>query len=406
MEKEFRLPELGEQVEAGEVTKILVASGDTVARDQPVLEIEIDKAILEIPSPFNGVVKAVLVNAGEQVSAGQPILTVNVTDGLEAAAVTPREPDQQKEEKPSDDTIIPDVTHQDVIPAAPSARRIARELDINITQVPGSGPSGWISEEDVKLYARKLGILPKVLTETTPLPDFSQWGNCERKPFTPLQRTMAERMREAWSTMPQVTQHDKADITDLENQRKRYAPTVEVAGGKLTLTAMILKVLASTLPHFPHVNSTVDMPRHEMVVKRFYNIGVAIDTPRGLVVPVIRNIDKKTLLDLAVELTTIAEKAREGLLRLEDMQGGTFSLSNLGGIGGTYFSPIVNPPNVAILGVSRAVTEPVFREGKFVPRLMLPLSLSYDHRAIDGATGARFMRQVAETLEQPSLLPL
>ena len=380
MNLEFRLPELGEQVEVGELTKVLVAVGDAISPDQPVIEIEVDKAILEVPTPFSGTVKSILVQEGEQVSVGQPILTVDAT--------------------------IPDVTHKDVIPAAPSARRIARELDINITHVSGSGPSGWISVEDVKVYARNLGVLPRAVTSTTPLPDFAQWGDCERKSFTPVQRKMAERMQEAWTTVPQVTQHDKADITDLEHQRKQYEATVEAAGGKLTMTAMILKVLASTLSHFPYVNSTVDIERHEMVVKRFYNIGVAIDTSRGLVVPVIRNVDKKTLLDLAVELTTIAKKAREGILRLEDMQGSTFNLSNLGGIGGTYFSPIVNPPNVAILGVSRAVTAPVYSEGKFVPRLMLPLSLSYDHRAIDGATGARFIRKLAETLEQPPLLPL
>ena len=296
-------------------------------------------------------------------------------------------------------------------PAAPSVRRMARELGVDINQVPGSGPAGRISVEDVKNYARSLIVNPGVSkivqpAATSPLPDFRQWGEVERKAMSSVRRKTAEQMHRAWSTIPHVTQFDKVDITELEQLRKHFSKKAEAAGGKLTVTVIILKVVASALRVFPQFNASLDLVNNEIIFKKYFHIGVAVDTDRGLLVPVIPDVDKKNILDLSVELSQMAEKARNKKVTLEEMQGGTFTITNLGGIGGTSFSPIVNAPEVAILGISRASTEAVFINGKFEPRLVLPLSLSYDHRLIDGADAVRFLRWVIEALEQPFLLAL
>ncbi|HSP06157.1 MAG TPA: 2-oxo acid dehydrogenase subunit E2, partial [Acidobacteriota bacterium] len=293
-------------------------------------------------------------------------------------------------------------------PAAPSVRRFAREIGVDIQQVRGSGPRGRISVDDVKRFARTrnkeaAAAGPMALP---PLPDFTKWGEVERKPMSSVRLKTAQNMSIAWNAVPRVTQYDKADITDLEEHRKRFSKKVETAGGKLTITAILLKVVASALKTFPQFNSTVDMARQELVYKKYCNIGVAVDTDRGLLVPVIRDADKKNILQLSVELNEMAEKARNKKLSLEEMQGGTFTITNLGGIGGTAFSPIVNYPEVAILGISRSSLEPVYIDGKLEPRLMMPFSLSYDHRVIDGADGARFVRWIAEALKDPFLLAL
>jgi pyruvate dehydrogenase E2 component (dihydrolipoamide acetyltransferase) len=293
------------------------------------------------------------------------------------------------------------------VPAAPSTRRYARELGLEVGQVPGSGPGGRISVDDVKAHARNVisGAAsggPRAVT----LPDFSKWGEVDRQPMRAIRRKTAERMATAWASVPHVTQGDKADITDLEALRQKYAKRVEGAGGKLTITAIALKVVASALKVFPQFNASIDLGSEEVVLKRYVHIGVAVDTEAGLLVPVIRDVDRKNIVQISTELQTLAEKAKARKLSLDEMEGGSFTISNLGGIGGTYFTPIVNVPEVAILGMSRSVTEPVWKDGAFVPRLMMPLSLSYDHRLIDGADAIRFVRWVAEALEQPFVMSL
>ncbi|MEO8522948.1 MAG: 2-oxo acid dehydrogenase subunit E2, partial [Acidobacteriota bacterium] len=291
-------------------------------------------------------------------------------------------------------------------PSAPSVRRLARELGVEIRQVAGTGPDGRISVEDVQAFVRAAlsgsgGGAPAV-----PLPDFSKWGEVERKPMSNIRRKTAEHLSHAWNAIPHVTQQDKADITALEPLRKQYGAQAEKAGGKLTMTVVALKIVAAALRKFPQFNSSVDMARQEIVYKHAVHIGVAVDTPRGLLVPVIRDVDRKGVIELAAELGTLSEKARTGKLSLDDMQGAGFTITNLGGIGGTSFTPIVNWPEVAILGISRGVHEAVYDGAAFQPRQMLPLSLSYDHRAIDGADGARFLRWVVEAFEQPFVVLL
>jgi pyruvate dehydrogenase E2 component (dihydrolipoamide acetyltransferase) len=292
-------------------------------------------------------------------------------------------------------------------PAAPSVRRLARELGVDIGRVNGSGPGGRISSDDLQAYVRTaLSSGGGAGASAVALPDFTKWGEVERKPMSNIRRKTSEHLTHAWNAIPHVTQHDKADITAVETLRKQYAPQAEKAGGKLTMTAIALKIAAAALRKFPQFNASIDTARNEIVLKSAVHIGVAVDTPRGLLVPVIRDVNRKGIIDLSAELASVSEKARNGKLSLDEMQGGSFTITNLGGIGGTSFTPIVNWPEVAILGISRGGYEPVYNGQNFEPRLMLPLSLSYDHRVIDGADGARFLRWVADAFEQPFVLAL
>jgi|SRR3990170_763833 len=424
MATEFKLPELGENIESGDLIKILVSVGDRVEKDQPVIELETEKATIEVPSSVSGTVKEIHVKAGQKIKVGQLVLTVE--DGAagkaEAKVEKKAEPAPTAPEEKAKTAMAPAAVRppappprpeapREVAPAAPSVRRLARELGIDINKVPGSGPGGRISDEDVKAYAKHLitegaAARPTAAPAAAPLPDFSKWGEIERKPMSNVRRKTAEHMIHAWTTIPHVTHYDKADITELEQFRKRHSEQAKAAGGKLTVTAVALKVVASALKVFPQFAASIDVARDEIVYKKYCHIGVAVDTDRGLLVPVIRDADKKNIIELAVELQKVSEKARSKKLTLEDMTGGVFTITNLGGLGGTAFSPIVNAPEVAILGMARGSVEPIFLNGLFQPRLMLPLSLSYDHRLIDGADAARFLRWVAEALEQLSLLPL
>lgn len=300
-------------------------------------------------------------------------------------------------------------------PASPSVRRLAREIGVDINLVKGSGAGGRISETDVKEQAKQLltgaapgsaGIPLAGVAHTAALPDFARWGEIERRPLSNVRRATAEQMTRSWLTVPHVTQFDKADITDLEKLRKRYGKMVEMRGGKLTVTSILLNIVATALRLFPQFNSSLDMNANELVLKKYCHIGVAVDTERGLIVPVVRDADRKSIIQLSVEMNELAQRARDRKTTLEEMQGGTFTVTNLGGIGGTTFTPIVNSPEVAILGVARAAVEPVLMDGQFQPRLILPLALSYDHRVIDGADGARFLRWIASALEEPFLLAL
>lgn len=430
---QFRLPELGENVEKGDLLKVLVAVGDLISAEQPVLELETEKATLEVPSSVSGRVKQIHVKAGEEVKVGQLIFTLEggaspaasagataATPAKKAAAPPAPEPQAQAsavEAAPSQAAAppVPELApaaaqgEKRLVPAAPSVRRMARELGVEIAQVPGTGPAGRISAEDVKAYIKKLntarregGFQPGA---AVPMPDFSRWGPIERESMRAVRRATASHLSHAWVTVPRVTQHDRADITHVERLRKQHSQKTEAQGGKLTITAIALKVVASALHKFPQFAASIDPEREEIIYKKYRHIGVAVDTERGLLVPVVRDVDKKNIVELSVELAQLAEKARNRKLATEDMEGGVFSISNLGGIGGTSFTPIVHWPEVAILGMSRSSLEPVYIEGQFQPRLMLPLSLSYDHRLIDGADAARFLRWVAEALEQPFLIP-
>jgi pyruvate dehydrogenase E2 component (dihydrolipoamide acetyltransferase) len=290
------------------------------------------------------------------------------------------------------------------IPAAPSARLLARELGIDIGQVPGSGRGGRISNEDVKAYCKVLNTSRPaggVATASVPLPNFTKWGTTRREAMSNVRKKTAEHLSNAWMSIPHVTQFDKVDITELEKLRKNIS-----ANKKISVTPFIIKVVAAALKKFPQFNTSIDMSTQEIIYKDYVNIGVAVDTDRGLLVPVLKNVDKMSILQISDELTAMAERARLRKTTIEEMQGGCFTISNLGGIGGTCFTPIVNWPEVAILGVSRGSLEPVYTDGHFNPRLMLPLSLSYDHRMIDGADGARFIRWVCEAIQQPFLLDL
>lgn len=425
---EFVLPPLGENINSADITKLLIKAGDKVEIDQTVIEIETDKATVEVPSDIAGIVKEVFVKEGEKAQIGQVIFSVEassakaevkekaaVASPVAQAVITPMEVKQA--EKLLEQSNIPvkvNTMPQLIVPAAPSVRRFAREIGININLVMGKGPGGRISIEDVKAYAKglneqytKTGCSRNALCiQAESLPDFAKWGNVERKQMSNIRRKTAEHLSFAWGSIPHVTQFDKADITKLEEIRKQFSKKVELEGGKLTVTAILLKVIASALKVFPQFNSSIDMEKNEIVYKKYFNIGLAVDTDRGLLVPVIRDIDKKNIIQLSRELNEVSQKARDKKLTLEEMQGGSFTISNLGGIGGTYFTPVINSPEVAILGVSRSSYEPVYKEGHFIPRLMLPLSLSYDHRVIDGADGARFMRWVIDALENPFLLSL
>ena len=370
MTTDFTLPELGEDIDAGDVVALLVSVGDTIEVDQPVLEIETDKAAIEIPSSVSGVITAIHVEEGGIVEVGKPILTVD-TEATGAGATKPVAP-------PEKTAATPEIAR----PVLPSVEK---------------------REETPAIVATE----PQRVTETTePLPDFSKWGNVERAAMGGIRRATAKHMATAWATIPHVTNFDKADITELERLRKQYTAQAEAVGGKLTITAILLKITAGALEQFPQFCASVDMERGEIIYKKYYHIGVAVDTSQGLIVPVLRNVDQKNIFELAVELNQAAEKARNRKLGLEEMQGGTFTISNLGNIGGTNFAPIINSPEVAILGVSRSRIEPVFSNDQFQPRLMLPLSLSYDHRLIDGADAARFLGRLVEVLENPFLLAL
>ncbi len=426
----IKLPELGEGVDSVDVVAVLVAVGDEIAVNQSLIEVETEKASVEVPSTAAGKIVEIHVAEGDTIGEQAPIVTLDAA--AEAAAPAPAdagpepasapEATSEFQDEPGSDlpeaTVRPESTTPPpratpragmaAVPAAPTVRRFAREVGADITAVAGSGPGGRISIDDVKAHTHRLlsqgvgGATGAVATAE--LPDLSRFGPVRREAMSKVRRLTAENLTRAWLNAPQVTNHELADITDLEEFRKAYKGRVEEAGGKLTMTAILVKIVASTLKQHPTLNAAVDMANHEIVYRESINIGVAVDTERGLLVPVIRDADRKNLTEIGVALDDLARRARDKKLSPDDLQGGTFSISNLGGIGGTGFSPIVNWPEVAILGISRGRIEPHWHEGSFRPRLMLPLSLSYDHRLVDGADAARFLARLKASLEQPLLL--
>jgi len=417
------LPELGENVASAEVTSVLVKAGDQVAPEQPLIEVETEKAAVEVPSTVAGTVLAVHVAAGATLVSGAAIVTVETAEAAAAAerpTVAPsrapaapagdqapgpaaKPPQPTRTEAPG-----PEIEPVTLVPASPGVRRLAREIGVDVTQVRPSSADGRLTSDDVKAHARAqlTGGVGSRPAGQPPLPDFSAWGEVSEEPMTTVRRLTAEHVARAWSMVPQVTHHDQADITHLEELRLKLGERMAAAGGRFTVTAIAVKVAAAALRRFPMLNASVDVGRQVVIFKRYVHVGVAVDTEHGLLVPVIRDADRKSVTEIAVELDDKATRARERKLMPDEMQGASFTVTNLGGIGGTAFTPIVSWPQVAILGLSRARVEAAWVDGAWTPRRVLPLSLSYDHRLVDGADAARFVRWVAETLEQPFLLVL
>ena len=475
MSKEFTLPELGENVTTGTIASVYIKEGDTIAENQPVLEIETDKAVVEIPSPFAGKVTSLKVKDGQNIRVGDTVFLVEE----DASSKKDTKPEDSKkvseepvkdetakvsaqgrqeapklkvldrpEEEPADGASTSDkpagspVSGDDASPkprkgpilASPSVRRLAREKGVDLRDIPLADPNGPITAQDVLNYAQGVSSSENAVSSpsgqssgadtasTTSTQQESRvprksaaikgdletyddrWGLVAIEPMNAVRRKTAAHMEHCWTTIPHVNHFEKVDITSLETLRKQHARKFEAQGGKLTITCFIMKVLAEALQRFPRFNASIDIENDQMLLKQYYHIGVAVDTDNGLLVPVIRDVDKKSIADLAIELPEIAQRARERKLDLKEMQGSTFTISNLGGLGVSSFTPIINSPEVAIMGISRANIEPVFLNGQFVPRTMLPISISYDHRAIDGADAARFMRWVVTALEQPWLM--
>ena len=457
MIKEIKLPEIADNVDTAVVLEVLVSVGDKVEKDDSLAEMESDKATFEMPSEESGTVKEIKVKDGDEVKVGQVMFTIDTSVGAEEKEEVKEEEPEKKEagedkkEEPEKEEKVSEQEEEEQeapgkkeeisgkkeepqtekkkeeketvkeagtkaeeedtgkpaseVPAPPSVRRLAREIGVNVHKVNGSGPYGRITFDDVKAFAKKQleGDKKAVAADDYELPDFSKWGKVRREKMATIRKITAKAMTESWQTIPHVFQFDKADVTNLEEFRKKYSKHVEKEGAKLTITAMLVKLTAEALKAFPRFNASLDMKNEEVIYKEYVHIGVAVDTERGLLVPVIRDADKKSVTDLSFELGELADKARKKKIMPDELQGGNFAISNLGGIGGTNFTPIVYRPNVAILGVSRSQMEPVYIDGEFQPRMILPLSLSYDHRIIDGADGARFLRWMCEAIENPML---
>jgi len=453
------LPDLGEGVESGTIVKVLVSAGDELTEGQPVLEIELDKATVELPSPVAGKVEKVLVKAGDSVSKGQELLQVGGNGASEKKTEKKAEPKSEKKTEPKsekkperkaddkkaekkDPEKEPDATAESEdavedareaeepakakartagttkaapaparradgipLPASPAVRKLARHLGLDLHEVSGTGQRGRITLEDVANRVKGNGHVASGGgggAPLPPLPDFAAFGEVAREPLTGIRKKTAEAMARSWSTIPAVTHHELVDITDLEAGRKAFKETNPSA--KVTMTVIILKAVVHALRTFPTFNASLDLGKNELVLKRYYHVGVAVDTEHGLLVPVLRDVDQKSIVALATELDDLAARARAKKLALDDMRGATFTVSNLGGIGGIGFSPIVNWPEVAILGVSRAREQYVPSPSGPAARLLMPISLTYDHRVIDGAAAARFAKLIADDLSRPTAL--
>lgn len=439
MATDFIMPDLGENIQSADVGQVLIAEGDTIKADQIVLELETDKAVFELPCPYAGKVAKIHVRAGDKVAVGDKILTVE-SGGSDkpAPAKTPAatkstsppvvqgQPAEKPAEKsaaatrapasasPPPATIAPApraagnnerISEDTPAPAGPATRRLARELGVDLHQVKGTGPGGRITSEDVQSFVRTsmAGGSAAGRISTPPLPDFGEQGPIERLAMNKIAKMSATNLGISWQVAPHVTQHDLADITELEAGRKRFSD-LHKGGPKVTMTVLAVKAVVAALKAFPRFNASLDADRDEVILKKYYHVGIAVDTENGLIVPVIKDADKKGVLPLAAEVAELAEKARSRKISLADLKGGTFTISNLGGIGGTAFTPIVNYPEVAILGISKARWQQTMHEGAPALRLLLPLSVSYDHRVINGADGARFTAKLASLLSDPFAL--
>ena len=438
MATEFTLPDLGENITSGDVVSVLVKTGDVVEPGQSVLEVETDKAVIEVPCPPGGVIQEVLVKKGETVSVGQALLSLGSSASPPAAAPPVAAPPVEKSAEPETpapavESREPAVVEQPVPvastpasvaatngeatnnaspsetinPAGPAVRRLARELGVDLARVSGSGPSGRIVREDVVASVRRSGGQSGSNPQAVrPGGDQDDWGPIHREQMSRMRKTIATNMVRSMATIPHLTNFDDADVTELERLRKDSAAEYAKTNVKLTALAFVVKAVSLSLRQHPGVNSSVDMEKGELIYKDYVNIGLAVDTPRGLVVPVLRGCDHQSIPHIAQEIAQTADKAKNAQYGVEDLRGGTFTISNLGAIGGTYSTPIINYPEVAILLVGRSRKLPVVYEDRVEPRLMMPLSLSYDHRVIDGAMAARFLKEVIGYLESPGRLLL
>jgi len=409
---DVKLPKLGEGADSGVVVNIFVKEGDTVAKGQAILELENEKAVAAIPSTAAGTVAAIYVKGGDRVGIGQRLISVTESG---AAAATPKAPEKKAAAKAQPEPEVePEAPDDEEVQtaepvASPSVRKMARELGIDLRKVHGSQAGGRIIVSDLRNYIQRLIALaakaksasgsvamrPTIADQV----DFSQWGPVTKKTMTPLRHVIARRMTESWSSVARVTQFDEVDFTTLNELRKKFGSAYEEKGVKLTLTPLILKAVVETLKKHPIFNSSLDEVANEIVIKEYFHLGIAVDTEQGLMVPVIRDVDKKSVLELAKELEQLAQKTRDRKISGDDMKGGSFTISNQGAIGGGHFTPIVNKPEVAILGLGRGAMKPVVRDGKVEARMMTPLALSYDHRVLDGANAARFMVDLVKTME-------
>ncbi|MGE3960137.1 MAG: dihydrolipoamide acetyltransferase family protein [Dehalococcoidia bacterium] len=476
---DFKLPSLGEDIQEADVLKILVSEGDTVTADQPLMEIETEKATLDVPAEAAGTVSKIHVAEGDTIKVGQVIITIDAGSGAtsadtaqparaepagapkgpstpeqpaaetqptpeperdpaaeqpaaevdteEPARVAPTAPARPDPTQPPREPPRPAASTETAAPgarpafASPSVRKFAREVGVDIDGVEGSGPGGRISEDDVKRASRNRpepapaqpaqpsgGVLAGLGAEFRELPDFSQWGPVTREKLTRLRRTVSRNMTQAWTEIPHVHLQHHADITAMEDLRQQFKERARAAGGNLTISVMMLKVVASALRAHPRVNASYDLEAQELILKDYVHIGVAVDTDRGLVVPKIENVDEKNIIELSVELAEISERARTNALTVEEMRGSTFTVTNLGSLGTGYFAPIINWPEVAVLGLGRAQQQAVWsaEKGAFEPRLIMPMSLGHDHRVLDGADGARFMTWIVEAIKNPMLMAL
>jgi len=418
---DVKLPPLGEGADSGTVVNLFVKEGDQIAKDQPILELENEKAVATIPASAGGTVSKIFVKAGDKLSVGQKILSVSGNGGAAAPAAKPQvetplpkakapEPVEDEDEE----EIAPAGTEESfeesnaAVAASPVIRKLARELGIDLRRVRGTARGGRVVMEDLRAYIQRLQRLaaqpkaPAGGAPAKPAPesiDFSKWGSVTKKPLSPLRQVIARRMTENWNTIPHVTQFDEADITGLLALRKKYVEAYEKKGARLTVTSFIVKAVAENLKKHPYFNSSLDEAAEELVLKQYIHIGIAVDTEAGLIVPVLRDADKKDLVQISKEIEDLATKARERKISGEELKGGSFTISNQGGIGGGYFTPIVNKPEVAILGLGKGATKPIVHENKIEPRAMLPLGLSYDHRVIDGGGAARFMVDLVKAIE-------
>ena len=399
MLKEILLPDLGEGISSADVSEVLVSPGDSVSVDDIILVLESEKASMEIPSENKGIIKKVFVSAGDEVKTGEILIMMEV---VPTSKVAKEKTEEKVEPKNHKDKKIGSTRKQKTKPelktngktfASPGVRRLARELEIVLSQIKATGPKGRITKEDLHGYIKqKMAQGVGVNIQAQPKIDFSKWGDIETKPLTKIQKITGDRLQQAWQTIPHVTQFDEADISILNTKREKLKTEGQKKNIKVTFLPFIMKAVIKTLKEFPSFNSSLDHQGENLVIKNYYNLGIAVDTPSGLIVPVIKNADKKSITNLSKELMDISERARSGKLKPDELKGGSFTISSLGGIGGTYFTPIINPPEVAIMGVSKSVWKPIYnhKSKEIIPTFTMPFSLSYDHRVIDGAIGAAF----------------
>ena len=408
MIKEIVLPDLGEGIESATISEVPLSAGEHVKKDDVLLVLESDKASMEIPSDYDGKITEVLVEEGKDVVTGEPLFKIEIQDSTKEEI----EEETKKEDKTKEQTEVkveskavfePNVARVgDDVFASPGVRRLARELGIDLRLIKGTGAKGRTTKEDLHSYIRIKMQEGSGLSKPPKKPiDFSQWGDIEYQKLTKVNKITGSRLQEAWQDIPHVTQHNSADITDLNDYRKKLKSEAEKEGIKVTFLPFLMKASVLVLKEMIRFNSSLDENEENLIIKRYFHLGVAVDTPSGLMVPCVRDVDKKTIKELSEELADISQRARDKKLRPDELKGSTFTISSLGGIGGTAFSPIVNPPEVAILGVSKSEWKPVFDKNKkeFVPRFIMPFSLSYDHRVIDGASGAAFVERLSQTLE-------